>query len=90
LGKDLSLEDRRELNTFEKKNLIYGEMYFQELAEIFAYVESNCGGMPSGGAFYDLGSGLGKVALAAALLHRFTRCVGIEILPKLADAAAQL
>ena len=34
----------------------------------------------SGGIFYDIGSGTGKPALAAALLHDFDQVNGIEIL----------
>lgn len=34
----------------------------------------------TGGKFYDLGSGTGKVVLAAALLHDFSSCCGIELL----------
>ena len=33
-----------------------------------------------GGKFYDLGSGTGKPVIAAAILHNFDVCVGIEIL----------
>ena len=33
-----------------------------------------------GGKFYDLGSGVGKGAVAAAILHNFDTCYGIEIL----------
>ena len=43
-----------------------------------------------GGVFYDIGSGTGKVLVAAALLHRFDRCVGVEILPELHAKALQL
>ena len=41
---------------------------------------------PAGGTFYDLGSGSGRVVLAAALLFGLELCVGVEIL---ADVAAQ-
>jgi hypothetical protein len=33
-----------------------------------------------GGYFYDLGSGIGKPVIAAALLHNFEKCIGIETL----------
>jgi hypothetical protein len=36
--------------------------------------------LSSGGVFYDLGSGAGKLALAASLLHDFDKIVGIEVL----------
>lgn len=40
-----------------------------------------------GGAFYDLGSGTGKAVLAAALLHDFDECKGIEIADSLYDVS---
>jgi hypothetical protein len=44
--------------------------------------------MCTGGAvFYDLGSGTGKVVLAAALLHDFSTCCGIELLSGLHSVA---
>ena len=33
-----------------------------------------------GGTFYDLGSGSGKMVVAAAMLHNFDLCCGIECL----------
>lgn len=33
-----------------------------------------------GGIFYDLGSGVGKPVIAAAICHEFDSCTGIEIL----------
>ena len=42
------------------------------------------------GVFYDLGSGTGKVVLAAALLGLFARAEGIEILSELHVAAGAL
>jgi hypothetical protein len=40
-----------------------------------------------GGCFYDLGSGTGKVVLAAALLHDFKYCRGVELLRGLHEVA---
>ena len=39
-----------------------------------------CATYTPGGVCYDLGSGVGRPVFAAALLHPFARCVGIEIL----------
>jgi hypothetical protein len=61
IGKQQSLADRRELGTSERKELIYGEMYYKGVAQMFEFIEAECGGLPDGGVFYDLGSGLGKV-----------------------------
>ena len=43
-----------------------------------------------GGLFYDLGSGTGKVSLAAALLHSFSESYGVELLPDLHERAVAL
>lgn len=43
-----------------------------------------------GGYFYDLGCGTGKPLVAAALLHDFDVCCGIECLEGLFSAAVEL
>ncbi|POM61821.1 hypothetical protein PHPALM_29105 [Phytophthora palmivora] len=43
-----------------------------------------------GGNFYDIGSGCGKVAMAAALLHDFHKCCGIEVLDGLHAVALKV
>lgn len=43
-----------------------------------------------GGYFYDLGCGTGKPLVAAALLHEFDVCCGIECLEGLFTAAVEL
>ena len=35
------------------------------------------------GKFIDLGHGVGKGVLSAAILHPFEKCIGIDIVPKL-------
>lgn len=40
--------------------------------------------------FYDLGSGVGKAVIAAAILHNFDKCVGIEYLGSLHSLALSL
>jgi len=40
-----------------------------------------------GGSFYDLGSGTGRAVIAAALLHDFDWCYGIELMDSLAGFA---
>lgn len=43
-----------------------------------------------GGKFYDLGCGTGTTVVAAAILHNFDICVGVEILKSLYDLALQV
>lgn len=88
-GHELSLEyrDQQERNT----SLVYGELPLQSLRKIFATVSSldKCKAALSG-TFVDLGSGSGKVVLAAALLESFHSVTGIEIVPELHDMATEL
>ena len=57
--------------------LIYGEFSQQELDNYFAAVAPL---LPPQGHFIDLGSGLGKVVLSAALALPDMRCTGVELL----------
>ena len=58
-------------------SLVYGELSAVELESYFSavstYLEPGC-------EFVDLGSGLGKVVMTAALSYPFGRCKGVEIL----------
>ena len=58
-------------------SLIYGEFEPQELENYFAAVAPF---LSPGGHFVDLGSGLGKVVISAALHYPFQSCKGIELL----------
>ena len=57
--------------------LIYGEMQRFELENYFDAIKPF---LSPGGVMVDLGSGLGKVVMTAALTLPFTRCVGIELM----------
>ncbi|MRW85285.1 histone methylation protein DOT1-like protein [Pseudoduganella sp. FT26W] len=61
----------------QEGGLIYGEMQRFELENYFDAVKPF---LPPGGVMVDLGSGLGKVVMTAALTLPFTRCVGIELM----------
>jgi hypothetical protein len=61
----------------QEGGLIYGEMQRFELENYFDAVQPF---LPPGGVMVDLGSGLGKVVMTAALTLPFTRCVGIELM----------
>ncbi|WP_342115374.1 histone methylation protein DOT1-like protein [Pseudoduganella sp. OTU4001] len=57
--------------------LIYGEFTQQELDNYFAAMAPM---LPAQGHFIDLGSGLGKVVMHAALALPGMRCTGVELL----------
>lgn len=57
--------------------LIYGEFTQQELDNYFAALAPY---LPAQGHFIDLGSGLGKVVMNAALALPGMRCTGVELL----------
>lgn len=77
-------------------HLTYGEIEFAPFATSIARIRAVFGGLGSGdggarrGVFYDLGSGTGKAVFTAALVHRFERCVGIELLESLHVCAQRL
>lgn len=58
--------------------LIYGEFKPQELHNYFTVIAPY---LKPGSAMIDLGSGLGKVVLSAALALPFATCTGVELLP---------
>lgn len=80
-GGSLAVADRKTYH-LEAWEYTYGEIPFVTLAAIFETIE-----LPAGGVFYDLGSGTGKTVIAAALLHDFSRSVGIEQMPSLHECA---
>lgn len=90
LGKNASKAEREALGLNKESSLTYGEIEFFSFGEIFYTIETRYGGLPSGGIFYDLGSGTGKAILAGALLHSFSECWGIEILSSLHSIALNL
>lgn len=67
-----------------KGDLTNGEIVsLKELKIMFDLIKSH-GGMQEDESskelkFYDLGSGVGKPVIAAALLYAFESCIGIEI-----------
>jgi len=65
------------------RNLTYGEIDFEGFFQILYDVP----GIVERQVFYDLGSGVGKAVIAAALLGNFKEVVGIELLPPLHEQA---
>ena len=78
----VSYEARRKLGIMEDKSLIYGEALPESLAEILKIVQPK-----KGEIFYDLGSGGGKVVLAAGMMFPFRKVIGIEKIKELVDAS---
>ena len=87
-GKDVSRAEREELG-LKSSTLVYGEITFEPFAEQLLKLHAY-GGMPEGGIFYDIGCGTGKPVFAAALLHPFRRCAGIEVLTGLSAIAERI
>jgi hypothetical protein len=86
---DTSLAERK---TIQKHiSLTYGEISsIDPLKKMFECISKHGGLNKSGGTFYDLGSGIGRPVVAAAVLHDFSRCVGIEILSGLHSIAEKV
>mmetsp|Transcript_10406 Transcript_10406/g.21411 ORF Transcript_10406/g.21411 Transcript_10406/m.21411 type:complete len:247 (-) Transcript_10406:21-761(-) len=81
-GRSVSRSERKR-EGYISSALTYGEVLFETFAELFKVIKERHGGMPEGGVFVDVGCGIGKPVFAAALLHNFRKCVGIEILEDL-------
>ncbi|CAM9173767.1 unnamed protein product [Chrysoparadoxa australica] len=73
-----------------KDTLAYGEIDVATFIRLVAKLQMIHGHMSSqGGTFYDLGSGVGRLVLASALMHDFDWCYGIESLSGLQSAAKE-
>jgi hypothetical protein len=95
--KSLSQNERTMRGWRGASNYTYGEISFETFASVLQRVTQLLAKRPishpsDGLRFWDLGSGIGKPAVAAALLGDFTICRGSEILGSLvsvAEAAAE-
>lgn len=77
--------ERRGLPKVSKEmDLTYGDVPFEALRQIIHAANPRPGTL-----FYDLGSGCGRGVIAAALIHEFDCCVGIEVLSDLHGAAVE-
>jgi len=101
LGKATSKKERDNMKT-KAPTLVYGEIDFMTFGRIMEKIKKIYG-LPdvgssgpigilqrSGGVFYDLGAGVGKPVIAAAILHSFDVCVGIELLEGLHNLSLEL
>lgn len=92
-GKDISAQEREDRGIPEDAlcSLVYGEAPFQSLAVILQKVKHLLGISSYAKAKYvDLGSGTGKTVMAAALLHTWRECCGIELVEGLYDSSLEL
>lgn len=72
-------------------NLTYAELDIASVHSILNLLKREYGPLYVGdGTFIDLGSGVGKAAVAAALLHPFKKVVGIECIDPLNAVAADI
>lgn len=72
-------------------NLVYAELDIASMHSILNLLKTGYGPLFVGqGVFVDLGSGVGKAAVAAALLHPFQKVVGIECLAPLNAVASDV
>lgn len=92
LAKAASKKERETKKITKNPNFVYGELTIETLGIVFSKIKNiygkpnvGCSGIEGflqtrGGTFYDLGSGSGKMVVAAAVLHNFDVCCGIELL----------
>ncbi|KAK1941027.1 hypothetical protein P3T76_007733 [Phytophthora citrophthora] len=80
VAKKTSREERRE-REFISMSLVYGEIAFVPFKVVLDVLKRWHHVLQKpGGTFLDIGSGSGKAVFAAALLHDFDACHGIEVL----------
>ena len=86
-GAGLSLRNRLSLGISDHNyNYSYSEIEYLSFQNLLKVAGAN-----DGQIMYDLGSGIGKAVVAAALSGiKFMRCVGFEILPILHENAVQV
>jgi len=86
--KEQSRQERKDQQQEHVKSLTYGELDMKIMHQLLNKVKADYGPFYSKtGTFLDLGSGAGKVCVAAGLLHPFEKVVGIETLESLHGTA---
>ncbi|CAN0290255.1 unnamed protein product, partial [Ectocarpus sp. 13 AM-2016] len=69
-------------------SVAYGEIDISHFLKVMVKLKRIHGNMMSaGGSFWDLGSGVGKCVIAAAMMHNWESCYGVECLEDLRAAA---
>lgn len=83
-GLEIAERSHQARQRVQGSSYFYGELDLKAQLEVLARA-----GARKGGVFVDLGSGLGKMVLAAALPGVFSECRGVEILPELHESAVK-
>ena len=82
LDRDVGLQIAEESNKSQTRvpgiGWFYGELSWSGSWDLIGLAKPR-----EGDVFVDLGSGLGKMVLSAAMTRRFKECRGVEILPEL-------
>jgi hypothetical protein len=90
VGKSKSRKERI-AKDLSSPNLAYSEVTLELMQGVFAELRRMGDVLKrKAGIFVDLGSGMGKAVFAAAMLHEFHMCVGVEVLKSLHDGALEL
>ncbi len=84
-GYSLSSAGRTKIEREWDSSLTYGEVTPEAVETMLSQVTAK-----DGEVFYDLGCGTGKAVIFAAFLHNFARCVGIDLVWDLWQAADQV
>lgn len=89
-GCSLSWDARSKLSEEETKYIIYGELYFYSLIEIYKS-EAVKPFLKNNSSFCDLGSGTGKIVIGTSLLlPTLSKYVGIELLKELFEKSNEV
>jgi hypothetical protein len=86
LDRDVGLQIAEESNKSQTRvpgiGWFYGELSWSGSWDLIGLAKPR-----EGDVFVDMGSGLGKMVLSAAMTRRFKECRGVEILPELHEKA---
>lgn len=80
----------RQMRKFTSTSLSYGEIEFESFGSLICSLTKHGIDLGCMNSFADLGSGVGKTVIAAALLGIFDKCIGIEILVDLHKTSTQI
>lgn len=84
-GYSVSHDARKEINQESASELLYGELPFITCKSMIKKANAK-----SDGVFFDLGSGTGRIVLAAHMIFDFKKVVGVELLRGLHDKACEV